>query len=107
MQLWGASFPTCPRHQRQVGKLAGRFWSSRSSCNPLRHFGSSRDSARPSRLELTLKVTGPNLGEAYLRAEKGENGRWRASVRLVADGPDVSADGLRHSDFRRGLGSRL
>jgi len=37
-----------------------------------------------------LKVTGPNLGEAYLRIER-DGDRWRAALRRTADGPDVSA----------------
>lgn len=41
--------------------------------------------------ENTLKVTGPNLGEAFLRIDRGENGRWRAAMRRTADGPEVAA----------------
>jgi hypothetical protein len=39
----------------------------------------------------TLKVSGPNLGEAFLRIERGENNHWRASVRQTADGPELAA----------------
>lgn len=41
--------------------------------------------------EDTLKVTGPNLGEAFLRIARGDAGRYLAAVRLAADGPDVAA----------------
>jgi hypothetical protein len=37
----------------------------------------------------TLRVSGPNLGEAYLSI-RPEGGRWRASLRLKADGPEVA-----------------
>jgi hypothetical protein len=37
-----------------------------------------------------LKITGPNLGEAYLRIER-DGDRWRAALRKTSDGPDVSA----------------
>jgi hypothetical protein len=38
-----------------------------------------------------LRVTGPNLGEAFLLIEKGDNGLWKAGLRLAAAGPDVAA----------------
>jgi hypothetical protein len=38
----------------------------------------------------SLKVSGPNLGEAYLRVAEGENKLWRAALRLTADGSDVA-----------------
>jgi hypothetical protein len=38
--------------------------------------------------ENTLKVTGPNLPEAFLSVGSGPSG-WRAAVRLTADGPEV------------------
>ena len=39
--------------------------------------------------EHTLRVTGPNLAEAFLRIEPVGD-RWRAALRLAADGPDAS-----------------
>jgi hypothetical protein len=39
----------------------------------------------------TLKITGPNLGEAILHIERGENNRWRAAMRQPADGPEIAA----------------
>jgi hypothetical protein len=36
-----------------------------------------------------LRVTGPNLAEAFLRVERWED-RWRAALRLTADGPTAS-----------------
>jgi hypothetical protein len=38
-----------------------------------------------------LRVSGPNLGEAFLRIGQEENKRWQASIRLAADGPDLAA----------------
>jgi hypothetical protein len=37
-----------------------------------------------------LKVSGPNLAEAYLRVTKGSNGTWKASLRQTPDGPDLA-----------------
>jgi hypothetical protein len=39
----------------------------------------------------TLKVTGPNLGEAYLGIAQTDNACWRAFLKLVADGPETAA----------------
>ena len=39
----------------------------------------------------TLKLTGPNLGEAYISARRADNGRWLAALRLAPDGADVAA----------------
>ena len=39
--------------------------------------------------ENTIKVSGPNLGEAYLHVRR-DNAHWKASLRLSADGPDVA-----------------
>lgn len=47
--------------------------------------------AEPAGDDSILKVTGPNLGEAFLRIARGENQRWLAAMRLAADGPDVAA----------------
>ncbi len=38
-----------------------------------------------------IKVTGPNLGEAYLRIAQADNKLWIAALRLAADGADVAA----------------
>lgn len=38
-----------------------------------------------------LKVSGPNLGEAFIGIARSENGRWRAFMRERADGPEVAA----------------
>jgi hypothetical protein len=37
-----------------------------------------------------LRVTGPNLGEAYLRISSEAPGLWRAALRQSADGPEVA-----------------
>jgi hypothetical protein len=36
-----------------------------------------------------LKVSGPNLPDAYLSVTQ-DNDRWRASVRRTQDGPDIA-----------------
>jgi hypothetical protein len=38
----------------------------------------------------TLKVSGPNLGEAFLHISRDENNHWRAAMRQTADGPEVA-----------------
>ena len=38
----------------------------------------------------TLKLTGPNLGEAWISARPADDGRWQAALRLSADGPDAA-----------------
>lgn len=43
--------------------------------------------------ETTYKLTGPNLGEAYITLRPGNNGRWAAAVMKGAAGPDVAATG--------------
>ncbi len=37
-----------------------------------------------------LRVSGPNLPETFLRIERAGDDRWRAALRLSADGPDAS-----------------
>lgn len=54
------------------------FWFKQRQCRHESH-GDDR----------TLRVTGPNLGEAYLRVEP-RDGTWLAALRLAADGPDVA-----------------
>jgi hypothetical protein len=39
--------------------------------------------------ERMLKVSGPNLAEAYIYIAR-ENDRWKAGLRKAADGPDVA-----------------
>ena len=36
-----------------------------------------------------LKVSGPNLGEAYLYIQPADNQRWRAGLRLAPDAADL------------------
>jgi len=40
--------------------------------------------------EQLLKVTGPNLIEAYVYIRPGEDKVWRVGVRFHAEGPDVA-----------------
>jgi hypothetical protein len=38
----------------------------------------------------TLRVSGPNLGEAFLSVRRDADGLWRAALRQTADGPDLA-----------------
>jgi hypothetical protein len=38
----------------------------------------------------TYRLTGPNLAEAFISIRRGDNGRWSATLRLAADGPEVA-----------------
>jgi hypothetical protein len=58
------------------------FWFKQRQCK-----------AEPAGSENMLKVSAPNLGEAFLRIEPADNGRWRAALRMAADGADVQATG--------------
>ncbi len=50
----------------------------------------------------TLRMTGPNLAETFLRIEPAGD-HWRATLRLTADGPDASyTDPI--EDGKRGVG---
>lgn len=49
----------------------------------------------------TLKVTGPNLAEAFLHVAKGESGHYRASLRTSATGPDVATSETEYVDPAR------
>ena len=42
----------------------------------------------PAGADNQLKVTGPNLGDAFLRIRQADNQRWQAIFRRAADGPD-------------------
>jgi hypothetical protein len=41
--------------------------------------------------EDVLRVSGPNLGDAYLLIRPAENNRWQAALRTTPDGHDVVA----------------
>lgn len=58
------------------------FWFKQRQCK-----------AEPTGSDNVLKVTAPNLGEAFLRIEQADNKRWRAGLRLTADGADVTTTG--------------
>jgi hypothetical protein len=47
--------------------------------------------AEPADGASLLKVTGPNLGEAYLGVARMDNNRWRAFLLLAVGGPEVAA----------------
>jgi hypothetical protein len=38
-----------------------------------------------------LKITGPNIGEAFIRVNQAKDGHWQAALSRAADGPDVAA----------------
>jgi hypothetical protein len=55
------------------------FWFKQRQCK-----------AEPAGDENVLKVSGPNLGEAFIGIARGDNNRWRAFMRAAADGPDTA-----------------
>lgn len=56
------------------------FWFKQRQCK-----------AEPAGDDNTLKVSGPNLGEAFIGIAKAEDGQWRAFLRSGADGPETAA----------------
>jgi hypothetical protein len=56
------------------------FWFKQRQCR-----------AEPVGTDSMLRVSGPNLGEAFLHITPEEDQRWRAGLRLTADGADVAA----------------
>ncbi|HTU93895.1 MAG TPA: hypothetical protein VMF69_27690 [Gemmataceae bacterium] len=56
------------------------FWFKQRQCK-----------AEPAGDDNTLKVSGPNLGEAFIGIAQVENKQWRAFLRASASGPDTSA----------------
>ena len=56
------------------------FWFKQRQCK-----------AEPAGDGNVLKVSGPNLGEAFLGIAPAENHRWRAFLRLSADGPEAAS----------------
>lgn len=39
----------------------------------------------------TLRLSGPNMSEAFISIRHNGDGRWQAALRTSADGPDVAA----------------
>jgi hypothetical protein len=59
------------------------FWFKQRQCK-----------AEPAGSDNVVKVSGPNLGEAFLTIEPA-GGQWNAALRTSADGPaEATADGL-------------
>lgn len=56
------------------------FWFKQRQCK-----------AEPAGNDNTLKVSGPNLGEAFIGIVRENSNKWRAFLRLSADGPDVAS----------------
>jgi hypothetical protein len=48
--------------------------------------------------EYMVRLTAPNQNEAFIRIEPTPENRWRAALRLVADGPDIA---VTPNDFPR------
>jgi hypothetical protein len=55
------------------------FWFKQRQCK-----------AEPVGTGTALRVTGPNLGEAFLAVEQVPSRLWRAALREKADGPEVT-----------------
>jgi hypothetical protein len=60
--------------------------------NPPFWFKQRQCQAEPAGSDAVLRLTGPNLGEAFIRIEP-HGDRWSAALRLTADGKDVSQTG--------------
>jgi hypothetical protein len=56
------------------------FWFKQRQCK-----------AEPAGDDHTFKVSGPNLSEAFIGIAQGDNNKWRAFLRLSADGPETTA----------------
>ena len=56
------------------------FWFKQRQCK-----------AEPAGSDHVLRLTGPNLGEAYVSIVPADNKRWAARLRLSPDGADVAA----------------
>jgi len=54
----------------------------------------------PAGSENTLKVSGPNLSDAYISIRPGPNQLWQAELRLSPDGPVVAATPAEIPDVR-------
>lgn len=55
------------------------FWFKQRQCK-----------AEPAGDDNVLKVSGPNLGEAFIGIAQGDDRRWRAFLRTSADGPETA-----------------
>lgn len=53
-------------------------------------FNMRQGKAQPAGDEV-LRLTAPNLPEAFITVRKGENGLWAGAMRTTQDGPDVVA----------------
>jgi hypothetical protein len=56
------------------------FWFKQRQCK-----------AEPAGNDKTLKVSGPNLGEAFIGIDQGDNNKWRAFLRLSPDSPETAS----------------
>jgi hypothetical protein len=65
------------------------FWFKQRQCK-----------AEPAGADHLLKVTGPNLGEAYIGIQLADNQRWRATLRTAPDQPDVAVTEAEHDTPR-------
>jgi len=46
--------------------------------------------AEPAGSDHVLRLTGPNLREAYISIRPADNDRWQAALHLAPDGSDVA-----------------
>ena len=46
--------------------------------------------AEPAGSDHVLRLTGPNLGEAFISIRPTDNQRWQAALHLAPDGADVA-----------------
>ena len=53
----------------------------------------------------TLRLTGPNLNEAFIRIQKAEGGRWSAALKRSADGPELATTDARYDNLSDAWGA--
>jgi hypothetical protein len=59
--------------------------------NPPFWFKQRQAKAEPAGSDTILRLTGPNLPEAYVAIQEGAEGRWRAALRSTPDGDDLAS----------------
>lgn len=70
------------------------FWFKQRQCK-----------AEPAGSDNVLKVSGPNLREAYLTVGPGEGTVWKAGLRFDAAGPDVATAVAEHPSAQAAWGA--
>jgi hypothetical protein len=59
--------------------------------NPPFWFKQRQAKAEPAGADTILRLTGPNLPEAFITIGEGVDGHWRAALRSTPDGDDLDA----------------